>query len=124
MGGTEVFTLRRIGADSEQVITTRLRINQFQIVFIAAVFSLLVLLTYNVNRLFLVSLTISFLPFLDTLEEYPFLSKRRFLLVDIMLTGLIMTTFLLYCHNMNWGTGSLISLVRSGFFGYLSRWLF
>ena len=44
-GGTEVFTLRRIGADSEQVITTRLRINQFQIVFIAAVFGLLVLLT-------------------------------------------------------------------------------
>ena len=123
-GGTEVFTLRRIGADSEQVITTRLRINQFQIVFIAAVFSLLVLLTYNGNRLFLVSLTISFLPFLDTLEEYPFLSKRRFLLVDIMLTGLIMATFLLYCHDMNWGTGSLISLVRSGFFGYLSRWLF
>lgn len=122
-GGRELF----ITHNSSEIFrkhTTYYHINQFQLYYIVSVFCFLFLLAFNGNRFFLISLVLSFLPFLTTLDINVFLGRNRFWFLDFLMVVILAGTDLLVCYDLNAGTGSLASFFKSGFFGYLSRFLF
>ena len=100
---------------------TSRNINEFQIVLLITTYSLIALLSYNGNRYFLIGLVLSFLPIMNRFAEYPFLRVKRYFLIDTAIFGLAIATFYIFMHDMNWGTGSLWSLVISLFTGFFSR---
>jgi len=96
-------------------------INEFQIIMLLTTYSLIALLSYNGNRYYAISLVLSFLPLMDKFGENPFLRMKKYFLIDITILGLVAATFLILLHDMNWGTGSLVSFIISLFTGFFSR---
>ena len=98
-------------------------INEFQILLLVTVYSLVALLAYNGNRYYLVALVLSLVSVMDSFTEEPFLQVKRVLLLDILILILAFMTFIICLNDMNWGTGSVRSFFISLFTGFFSRLL-
>lgn len=123
-GGAKLLSFRNNSELVKDDNSIKYQINQFQLVYLALVFCFLILLSYNGHRFLLISLVLSFLPFLSTVESFPFLRNKHYWFYDFLIFGVLLGTVLLNCYDLNYGTGSLVSFFKSGFFGYLSRLLF
>ena len=87
--------------------------NLSYIVFIEGV-SMSFNLGSNGNRFFVMSMILSLIPFAQSIEEWPFLGKRKCSCLDIAIMFCAAGSFALYLYNMNWGNGSLASFLLGG----------
>ena len=87
--------------------------NLSYIVFIEGV-SMSFNLGSNGNRFFVMSMILSLIPFAQSIEERPFLAKRKCCCLDIAIMFCAAGSFALYLYNMNWGSGSLASFLLGG----------
>ena len=113
--GLEEISISKSGDNNQR------KINVFQMIMLVSVYSLIILLSYNGNRFYMVLIILGLIPVMDSFAENPFLRIRKYFLMDIILLGSSLGCFALLLYDMNWGTGSLFSLIVSMFTGYLSR---
>lgn len=75
----------------------------------------------NGNRFFIVTIVSGLIPFMESCKIYGFLKAKALVLIDFMVVSASLVSVALYLNDMNWGTGSTLSLFESVFFGALSR---
>ena len=78
----------------------------------------------NGNRFFVVAIIAGLVPFMESWKIYGFLKAKSFILLDIIIVGFSLISVMLYVNDMNWGTGSVFSVLWSMCFGAFSKLLF
>lgn len=91
------------------------------VVFVVGVF-LMLIIGSNGSRFFIFSDFICVVFLIDSGIEP--CKPLKYRICNFVIFICAISNVALFLYDMNWGTGSLSSFIRSSLFGYLSRWLF
>lgn len=77
----------------------------------------------NGNRFFIMSMLVSLIPFAQSIVEKPFPNRKKCICLDAVIIFCAAGSFALYLHNMDWGSGSVMSFLLGGIAGPIAELL-